>query len=70
MAKITISAEYLGDAIKVVRSQNVSATRMAHLLGCSVKQLHIYEEGLDLIPRNVLWRVFKYAVMTDAMIDK
>jgi len=68
MSKIIIDVEYFGAALKIAREKNrISTTQMTHLFGCSAKQLHRYENGTDLIPRDIMVRIFKYAAMMDAM---
>lgn len=66
--QIIISAGYYGCAIRSSRDKyKISARTMTHLLGCGAEQLHRYEAGCDLIPRDVLRRVFTYAAMMDKM---
>ena len=67
---IMVSAEYFGNAIKAARSHNkIYATNMSQLLGCTLEVLHRYECGKDLIPRNILRRVFTLAVMAHAATE-
>ena len=71
MAKIIISADYFGNVIQSIRQKDeVSALKLAHLLGCDIKQLHQYEEGKELIPSHIARRIIKYAAMTDSMLEK
>lgn len=70
MANIIIDVEYFGSALEVARiSGQVSTKQMSHLLDCNSRQLHRYERGVDLIPRNVLIRIFKYAAMMDEQLN-
>ena len=70
MSVITVSADYFGKAIyKVQREDKIPVVKLSHLFGCDTKQLHRYIYGADLIPQDVLRRIIKYAVMTDAMIE-
>lgn len=71
MAKIIVSADYFGSVIKSIRDKGkITASQFEHLLGCSGKQLHCYENGEDLIPRDVLKRIFKYAVKMDIELNQ
>ena len=71
MSVVMIGADYIGNAIKSAREHNnISATRFAHLFGCELGQLHQYQEDKDLIPRDVLRRIFTYAAMMDAALNK
>lgn len=71
MSVIIVSADYFGSAIESARcKEDVTATQMSRLFGCDVKQLHRYEKGTDLIPRDVLKRVFRYAAKMDAVLEK
>ena len=71
MTAIIVSADYFGKALgRIHRSDNISTTQLTHLLGCDTKQLHHYIHGGNLIPQDVLRRIFKYAVMMDEMISK
>lgn len=70
MSNIIISAEYFGGVIKSARHHNnISALSMSRLLGVDTTMLHRYESGNDLIPRNVLRRVFTLAVMAHAATE-
>ncbi len=70
MSRIYVGAEYYGSVIKSTHhNDNVSGVQMAHLFGCDLHQLHRYEEGIDLIPRDVLRRIFKYATMMDKILE-
>lgn len=72
MAKtIIISADYFGTGIQMARqTDNIALEQMAHLLGCDIKKVHRYEAGIELIPKDVLRRVFKYAAKMDAVLSK
>lgn len=66
-----VSAEYFGGAIESTRcKEDVTAAQMAHLFGCTINQLHRYERGKDLIPRDTLKRIIKYALKMDMALDK
>ncbi|MBD5400745.1 hypothetical protein HDR61_03305 [bacterium] len=68
---IIVSADYIGGVIKSIRDKHdATSERLCHLLGCGGKQLHRYEDGKDLIPRDVLKRVFKYAAKMDAALEQ
>ena len=67
---IIISADYFGAAIQSAREHNhISALQMGKLFGVDIGMLHRYEQGKDLIPRNVLRRVFTLAVLMNAMSE-
>lgn len=71
MSVIMVGADYIGRAIKSAQHHNnISASRLAHLFGCELNQLHRYQEGTDLIPRDILRRIFSYAAMMDASLNK
>ena len=73
MSTIIVSADYFGRVIANIRQKgDVSAQQLAHLLGCwpNSKQLHRYEDGKDLIPRDVLARIIRYAAKMDAAVNK
>lgn len=71
MSVIMVGADYIGKAIKSAQHQNnIPAKRLAHLFGCDLEQLHRYEEGTDLISRDSMRRVFLYAAMMDAALNK
>ena len=71
MSTIIVSADYIGASIKKIRERgDISASRLAHLLGCGFKQLHRYETGADLIPRDVLTRIIRYAAQMDAALEQ
>ncbi len=66
---IIINADYFGGAINSARNRGkIPSTKMAHLFGVGVQKLHRYENGLDLIPRETLRRVFILAAMMDTML--
>ncbi|MBD5401096.1 hypothetical protein HDR61_05155 [bacterium] len=70
---IMVSADYFGGVISHLRQKDaVSALRLAHLFGCGdkIKQLHRYESGKELIPRDVLARIIKYAAKMDAALGQ
>lgn len=70
MAVIIVSADYIGGVIKYIRDKgDVTALRFTHLLNCTSKQLHRYEAGVDLIPRDALKRIFRYAAKMDAVLE-
>ncbi len=70
MTIIMVGADYFGSIIKSTHhNDRISAVQLAHLFGCDLNQLHRYEEGLDLIPRDTLRRIFKYAAMMDKMLQ-
>lgn len=71
MAKIIVSADYFGSAIQAARHHyRIEAPRMAQLLDCTTKKLHRYEAGVELIPQDILRRVFQYAAKMDACLEK
>lgn len=66
-----VGADYIGNVIKSAQHNcNISAGQLMHLFGCDIKQLHRYEEGVDLIPRATLRRIISYAAMMDMCLKK
>ncbi len=66
---IIIGADYYGSVIHSVKSRyNITATELTHLFKCDGHKLHRYANGSELIPRDVLRRIIKYAVMMDKMM--
>ena len=71
MSVIIVGADYVGNVIRNLRDKGeVSATQLTQLFGCGYKQLHRYENGSDLIPRDILARVFKNAVKMEMIREK
>ncbi|MBD5400414.1 helix-turn-helix transcriptional regulator [bacterium] len=71
MSTIIVSADYFGHVIQSIREKGkITSQQLQHLLGCGGKQLHRYEQGKDLIPRDTLKRIIKYAVKMDMALDK
>ena len=68
---IMVSADYFGNALQITKHHNnVSATKLMRLFDCNLKQLHRYENGTDLIPQDILRRIFTYAVQMNESLNK
>lgn len=66
---IIISADYYGSVIHSVQHRyQITASELARLFKCDGHKLHRYADGRELIPRDTLKRIIKYAVMMDKMV--
>ncbi len=68
MEKVIVSADYFGAAIQSACQHDVSADKMSKLLNYDLKKLHRYESGAELIPKDILRRVFTYAAKMHSVI--
>ena len=68
---IIVSADYFGGVVANIRQKgDVTTEQLTHLFGCSARQLHRYEDGRDLIPRDIIKRIVKYAVKMDTALEQ
>ncbi len=67
---IIISADYYGSVIHSVQHRyRITADELTRLFKCDGHKLHRYADGSELIPRDTLKRIIKYAIIMDKMMS-